>query len=249
MRLIINADDLGYNQKVNDAIFDLMAEGRITSATIMANGEAVEDAAKRASGTKDCSFGVHLDIHELAPLTSNPALQRIMDPRGWFNGSVRDIRITSDLQHAVGEEWRAQVAKLRSLGVQISHIDSHHHTHTIPALFRTLKDLQRDTGIWKVRATHNIYPNNVRVSLVKMMKKWLWAWALRNWRRTKTVDGFTDFATLLAEGSRRKVPHEVVEAMVHPGYPKYAVEETAALRTDWQKSLLGPVEMISYWQL
>ena len=44
MKIIINADDLGLSCLVNDEIFSLIANGRITSSTIMANAPATEDA-------------------------------------------------------------------------------------------------------------------------------------------------------------------------------------------------------------
>ncbi|MGH8658890.1 MAG: ChbG/HpnK family deacetylase [Gammaproteobacteria bacterium] len=45
MKIIINADNLGLSEPVNDAIFAMMRAGRVTSATLVANGAAVEDAA------------------------------------------------------------------------------------------------------------------------------------------------------------------------------------------------------------
>ena len=72
MRIIINADDLGISQEVNDAIFGLMAEGKVTSATILANGPAVEEAARRVAEFPECSFGVHLNLTEFKPWTMGP---------------------------------------------------------------------------------------------------------------------------------------------------------------------------------
>lgn len=45
MRIIVNADDLGISAAVNEAVFGLMAEGLVTSATLRAKGKG-----RRADG-------------------------------------------------------------------------------------------------------------------------------------------------------------------------------------------------------
>src|SRR5690349_11238443 len=70
--VIINADDLGMSERVNEAIFDLMAQGRVTSATVMANGPAFRHAISGISRFPACSFGAHLNLTEFAPVTGGP---------------------------------------------------------------------------------------------------------------------------------------------------------------------------------
>ena len=43
--IIVNADDLGMSAAVNEATFDLMSRGRISSATLLANAPAAREAA------------------------------------------------------------------------------------------------------------------------------------------------------------------------------------------------------------
>ncbi len=43
-RLILNADDFGLTRGINRAIAELHAAGALTSATLMANGPAFDDA-------------------------------------------------------------------------------------------------------------------------------------------------------------------------------------------------------------
>jgi len=73
MKIIINCDDLGANAKVNDDILDLMEQRRVTSATLMMNAPAVEEAIGRIGGHRWSSFGVHLNLSAFAPLTSTPS--------------------------------------------------------------------------------------------------------------------------------------------------------------------------------
>src|SRR6516162_759961 len=62
MLLIINADDLGVSESVNNETFALMQSGLITSATLIANAPAFEDAVRNSKKFPHCSFGVHLNL-------------------------------------------------------------------------------------------------------------------------------------------------------------------------------------------
>src|SRR5215471_2247740 len=62
VRIIVNADDLGISEAVNEATFRAMERGVITSATMLANGPEVVAAAKLAPRFPKCSFGVHLNL-------------------------------------------------------------------------------------------------------------------------------------------------------------------------------------------
>ena len=75
-RLIVNADDLGASDVVNDAIFREIEKGRVTSSTFLANGPGVDKAAKAAKQFPHVSFGVHLNLTEYYPLSGDPALDR-----------------------------------------------------------------------------------------------------------------------------------------------------------------------------
>jgi hypothetical protein len=86
LKVIVNADDLGTSLEVNNAIFQLIAMGRVTSATLLANGAALTDAAKRSKSFPQCSFGVHLNASQWQPLTHDPDLRPILDDSGCFAG-------------------------------------------------------------------------------------------------------------------------------------------------------------------
>ncbi len=67
--IVVNADDLGMSHEVNEATFDLLSKGRISSATMMANAPATREAATQVSKFPRCSFGVHLNLTQFEPLT------------------------------------------------------------------------------------------------------------------------------------------------------------------------------------
>jgi len=248
MRIIINADDFGLNACVNDAILDLMARRRITSATLISNAPAVENAVRKIPRESHCSFGVHLNLTQFEPLTplkDRGILSICLDEKGHFRGEecLRSTRITSALREAFFKELRLQAEKICSLGVKISHFDSHNHVHTIPALFPVLKRLQEHLGIRKVRTTWNIYSSQTPLSLI--LKKRVWSFALCHYYKTTTTCGFTSFATFYDLAMSQALNQDSVELMVHPGHHQFE-KETQLLNTDWDKQILFPIQLINY---
>ena len=57
------ADDLGLYPKVNDGIAELFKSGKIDGASLMANGEAFDDAINKAGDFKD-KIGIHFVLIE-----------------------------------------------------------------------------------------------------------------------------------------------------------------------------------------
>jgi predicted glycoside hydrolase/deacetylase ChbG (UPF0249 family) len=78
MMIIVNAEDLGLSVDVNEAIFDLMDRGNVTSCSLLANAPSTEEATVKSRRYKDQSFGVHLNITEFRPLTKSAALSPIL---------------------------------------------------------------------------------------------------------------------------------------------------------------------------
>jgi predicted glycoside hydrolase/deacetylase ChbG (UPF0249 family) len=252
VKFIINADDLGASEGHNDAIFQGIADGVITSATIMATGAALSEAARRTREFPHVSFGVHLNLTTHRPVTATPALAPLLTPTGEFErGSYLQARWTRSLTNAVATEWTAQIQKVRNAGVSVSHFDSHHHVHTNPRLFRALKRVQRDTGIRRVRGTWSIYDRAHATSIHRLLVKRLWLGALRSYFPTRTPDEFCDFVMFLRalkDGAYRpRTWPRVVELMVHPtGMQGESFEEAAALRSGWLHELPVSAELISY---
>lgn len=249
MKIIINADDLGISREVNDATFALAAERRITSATIVVNGVAVEDAATRLKEYPHCSFGVHLNVSEFRPLTSSAELRPILGDDGCFAGNrLREIKVTSALRAAIFAEWVAQVERLENLGVRVSHFDSHHHMHTVPMLLPLLRRLQSRFGVRKARLTLNIYPPDVPVSIGKRVGKGIWNLALRTWCGMRTTDAFTSFETFARVDKESLGRINSAELMVHPGGKDFD-RETKMLWGDWRSKLPFAAELINYNEL
>src|SRR5215510_14305421 len=94
MQVIVNADDLGMSREVNEAIFDLMARGRVTSASLLANAPATEEAIRTIPKFPHCSFGAHLNITEYEPLCRSANLLGLLDGEGKLRPIPAGFRFT-----------------------------------------------------------------------------------------------------------------------------------------------------------
>jgi predicted glycoside hydrolase/deacetylase ChbG (UPF0249 family) len=252
VNLIVNADDFGISGANTAATVSLMQRGRVTSATILANGEDLEPALAAARGLPICSFGVHLNLTEGLPLTDTSDLAPLLDDDGRLHPIIFTVRITRTLLRGIEREWMAQVERIRSAGVPVSHLDSHQHVHTIPRLFLAFKSVQRRTGIRKARITKTLYDRaSPPGSSLLMLKKRVWNFALRNYVRTKTTDEFSDFSSFIRASRERPLSPGTLEVMVHPGADNELgfQDEIEVLEGSWEDQLPFPVRLLSYHEL
>jgi chitin disaccharide deacetylase len=157
-RLIVNADDFGFTPGVNRAIVEAHTRGIVTSSTLMATGRAFEDAVHLAKNAPRLSVGCHvvlidgepvLDAELLPSLTAKSSGgSRFRDGLKSFAARALTGRLNQD---EIEAEVSAQIRKLQSAGVNVSHIDTHKHTHLFPAVMRPLLRAARTCGVYAVR--------------------------------------------------------------------------------------------------
>jgi predicted glycoside hydrolase/deacetylase ChbG (UPF0249 family) len=253
--IVVNADDLGASTTINAAIFAALADKAITSATIMSNGPCFDEAVAGLRHFPEASFGVHLNLTEFSPLTSDPNLRPILDQSGNFRrDGICGISWSPGLQRAVINEWRTQISRAMEAGVPVSHLDSHHHTHTLPHLFPALKSVQRHFNLRRVRGTWSIYDRASMPPLALRAKKRAWLWALRHLHSTRTTDEFAGlcaFAQAVREGTFAPAnwPRSI-EIMVHPDSgPQGDAIEAQLLRGTWTEYLNVASRMVPYYAL
>lgn len=247
MRIIVNADDLGMSEAVNDAIFDGMRRGVITSATMLSNGPAVDAAVRELHRFPACSFGVHLNLTEFEPVCRERCkdLAVILDPLGCFNGNkIREVAIGRRMLESIFREWCAQIENLIQLGVEPSHFDAHHHVHTIPQLLPVMARLRRRYKINKVRISRNMYDDSERPGRLLLAKKRVFNSALRV-MGFRTTSLFTDLGTFIRLCADKPPTKPTAELMTHPGsLPRN--EETDLLAGNWPGKLSYGATLVSY---
>lgn len=157
-RLIVNADDFGFTAGVNRAIAEAHTNGIVTSSTLMANGSAFNDAIRFAKQLPELSVGCHvvlidgepvLDAVRLPSITSNK-----FGPSRFTNNlksfAARALAGRLDASQ-IESEATAQIRKIQSAGIPVSHLDSHKHTHLFPGVLRPLLRAARACGVPAIR--------------------------------------------------------------------------------------------------
>jgi hopanoid biosynthesis associated protein HpnK len=152
--LIVNADDFGYTSGVNRAIVEAHSHGVVTSSTLMANGPAFAEATLLARTVPKLSVGCHVVLTDGVPVLAAAQL-----PSLTTNSHFRDGMMTFAARSIAGRmntdeiilETSAQIHKLQSAGIVVSHIDTHKHTHLFPGVLRPLLRAAAACGVRAVR--------------------------------------------------------------------------------------------------
>ncbi len=107
--------------------------------------------------------GIHINLTSGVPLTKKMRTDRVMcGEDGRFSGDfARSLRtrffLPKETKNHLESELRAQLDMYRSLGGTLWHIDSHHHVHTDPSVYRVLRKVIRDYPVTSVRLTRNMF--------------------------------------------------------------------------------------------
>lgn len=110
--LIVNADDLGYAQAVNEGIFAAHSDGIVTSTSLMVLRDAAPAAVEALPANPGLAVGLHLERR---------------------SSFVRDA---TNKGRTPGVECRKQLERFRELvGRDPTHLDSHKHVHESDAEF------------------------------------------------------------------------------------------------------------------
>jgi predicted glycoside hydrolase/deacetylase ChbG (UPF0249 family) len=228
-RLIINADDFGFTRDVNAGIAHAHRAGILTSTTLMANGEAFEDAVRLAKETPTLDIGAHLVLVQGNSL---------LDGRPLPLGPRQLLPVLARRGLNVYAELKAQIQKIVSAGLKISHLDSHKHTHLVPGVFRTVVKLADEFGIAWVRLpldtnfrfANRYYRRFATGKNVRMTDHFL------GFRLTGSLTEATFIAAL------EKLESGTTEFMCHPGY---LGDELKQARTRLKESRLRELEALT----
>lgn len=170
-RLIVNADDFGFTSGVNRAIIEAHSHGIVTSSTLMAKGSAFQEAVNLARNTPDLSVGCHVVLIDGEPALDPDKLPSLT-ASGRFRDGLQSFALRA-LTRRVNEEdvfaeARAQIGKIQSAGITVSHVDTHKHTHLFPRIVRPLLRAARECG---VRAIRNPFGPRLPIRSSQLMQR------------------------------------------------------------------------------
>jgi len=137
--LIINADDLGADEARNRGIFEAIEAGRVTSVSVLVNGDGFEDAMERWErlGITEISLGIHINLSEGKPVSKD--LRMLTAKDGFFRGKQATHTLLNqpsriELEREIQKEINAQIQVLAKFKIPIIHLDGHQHIHITPVV-------------------------------------------------------------------------------------------------------------------
>lgn len=153
--LIINADDFGYTHGVNEGIIRAHRDGILTSATLMANGVAFDDAVERAKVNPGLGVGCHLVLTGGSCVAPREKIPSLADSQGRLPLSlgalVARLSLGAIRTQDIETELSAQLEKIRRAGIELTHVDTHKHTHVHPRVMSAVGRVAQKFGITRVR--------------------------------------------------------------------------------------------------
>jgi len=228
MRLLLNADDLGYTPVINQAIFNLHNRRRLFSTSLLVNLPYSQNAIDGLNTYPDLQVGVHLNLTKGCPILSPEQIPSLVTNVGKFWPTKRFYAraVTGRINLLEAEtELRAQIERVLDFGIHPTHLDSHSHWHLLPHLRRIVNRLRADYQIqgmrqaafrrtllpsrfWLAAATHKPLPKpDIRIPHYMLsLHQWMGADG-----RPRNLFFSKELRRLIAH------PETTLELVTHPG--------------------------------
>ena len=129
-RLMIHADDVGMCHGANSAFVELSNAGSITCGSVMVPCPWFAEIASIAAADASLDLGVHLTLnsekphYRWAPVSRAGRSSGLVDDGGFMWRDVATLRRHAD-PGAVEGEWRAQIDRALTVGIDVTHLDAH----------------------------------------------------------------------------------------------------------------------------
>ncbi|MBC8278235.1 MAG: ChbG/HpnK family deacetylase [FCB group bacterium] len=257
-QVIVNADDFGLTESVNDGVIACHQAGIVRSTSVLANGDGLRDALEKSSDHPGLGLGIHLTLVFGKPVAPPEKVRSLIFKKGslaagypkfaqrYFLGGIK----SSEVEY----EWEAQREKLA--GIKIDHLDSHQHLHLLPGLFKLVVKLAQKWGIPYVRVPSENLKINLPaathsgkvLNLYTLGKKRLLANS-----GLKTTDSFfgSSFSGAMTADVWPKlwprIPAGITEIMCHPGLENEQARALYGWANKWEdeyRALTDPQTLI-----
>jgi predicted glycoside hydrolase/deacetylase ChbG (UPF0249 family) len=231
--LVIHADDFGMNHSVNRATSEALEHHWITSASILVPCPWFPEAAAFAKAHPDLDLGVHQALNSewtmfrWGPVSPKDKVASLLDPDGYLPLDTPEVAANAKPDE-VERELRAQIERARTMGVYVTHLDSHMVAlFQNPTLFSIYQKMGSDYGLpilaartgsdHAVPASASMSPDLVLIDHVFEMSPGV---AAKDW-----VDWYRKTLVPLGPG--------VYEVIVHLAYDDEEMRGSTANHPDW----------------
>ena len=255
-KLIVNADDFGLHTLINQGIIKGHREGFITSTSIMPSADAYEEAVELAKANPKLGIGIHLTlVGGVKSVLPKEQVSSLLDSEGrflpdyvafakrFYTGGVKGSELEAEL--------RAQIEKALASGLNITHIDSHQHTHVLPGMNGLVRKLCNEYNIKRERIPKEGYTfsGGFQAGLGRKIGRCGLSFCAALAASGADKDGIKHpdyFFGMLAGGHLnaelvgniiRALPEGVSEIMTHPGLETAPLAKLYAWHYTWETEL------------
>ena len=255
-QLIVNADDFGLHPLINAGIIKGHQEGFITSTSLMSSAPCWQEAVRLAKENPRLGIGVHLTLVGGVPsVLPKEKVSSLLDDDGlflpdyvafakrYYSGAVKKAELEAEL--------RAQLERALSCGVNITHIDSHQHTHVLPGINSLVLKLSNEYNIIRVRIPKEgyLFTGGFQTGVGRLIGRSGLSFcadmaALRadslGLRHPQHFYGMLAGGHLNAQliaNILRQLPEGVSEIMTHPGLDSAALGKAFSWQYHWREEL------------
>lgn len=153
--LLLNADDFGMYDDVNDGVVRALTEGIVRSTSLMVPCPGASRAIKWLREHPETPFAVHLSIvndipgYRWGPMAPRESVSSLLDEDGnLFLNERRDDMLARATLDEVESEFRAQIAPVVAVGLRPTHLDWHClHSGGRADIFDMTRGLARELGV------------------------------------------------------------------------------------------------------
>jgi hopanoid biosynthesis associated protein HpnK len=161
IRLVVNADDFGRSDSINQAVIRAHRDGILTSASLMVNESACDPAVALAKENPRLGVGLHLTLLMGRSALAPAEIPGLVNDRGEFENDPVKVGFRyyfrTELRARLRREIHAQFARFRATGLPLDHVNGHLHMHLHPVVRRILLDDAAELGVERMRLTREPY--------------------------------------------------------------------------------------------
>ncbi|MFA6544912.1 MAG: hopanoid biosynthesis-associated protein HpnK [Limisphaerales bacterium] len=269
-RLIVNADDFGRSHSINQAVIRAHREGILTTASLMVNGDAFDEAVGLAQQNPSLGVGLHLTLVCGRAACGPMEIPDLVDAQGALSHSpvATGVRFyfNRNLRLQLAREIGAQFARFKSTGLVLDHVNGHLNMHLHPTVFSMLARRRLEWGIRHIRITDDPFMLNLQLAggnwLYRASHAFIFGQLSRRARRILDGSGihFTDRVFGLLQNARvdetfirkllPRLPSGDSELYSHPSLDEFP-HEFEALVSPHVKALVQEldIQLIRYQDL
>ncbi|MFC1480070.1 carbohydrate deacetylase [Candidatus Omnitrophota bacterium] len=155
--LIVNADDVGFSDAINEAAKDCYLAGAITGVSVLACGRRFQEACAMLRDLGKTEVGVHLTLTGNLPPCTEQRLEvrTLLRDKDLFVGNYwgfMALYFRKKLEAGqIHLELANQIRRVKDEGLNVTHLDSHEHIHMFPEVLKITRALAEEFDVPYIR--------------------------------------------------------------------------------------------------